>query len=102
MVTFVSYGSISAAILAATLSSGWYTSSQLVGVEGGIVGSLTALFSHLLHYKVYVLALMNTALCLFILLGKFVQVLFFGTLRVSESKVSLESLHDQVEFTVVY
>lgn len=102
MVTFVSYGSISAAILATTLSSGWYTSSQLVGAEGGLLGSMSALLSHLLRYKIYVLALMNTALCLFILLGKFVQVLFFGKLRVSESKNLYDRSLNYTLFKIIF
>jgi len=88
MVTFVSYCSISAAFLAVTIASAFYTSSAAQLIEKNSFEVMTSLIVHILQSKVYVIFCMNAALCLLILFGKCVQLIFFGNLRVSETKVS--------------
>ena len=87
-VSFVSYCSISAAIFAVTISSAYYTSYSHIAEQKTSVGVAVALLVEILQSRIYVLTCMNTALCMLILFGKFIQFIFFGALRVTETKVS--------------
>lgn len=88
MVSLVSYCSISAAVFAVTLSSAYYTSYFHIAKQITTTQVLITLAEQILQSKIYVLCCMNTALCLLILFGKLTQFIFFGSLRVSEAKVS--------------
>ena len=88
--SLVSYCSISAALLAVTISSAFYTSSLSQITQQTNTEIFIRILVHMLDSKVYVLSCMNAGLCSLILFGKLTQWFFFGNLRISETKVCID------------